>query len=1808
MMFSRLKIILFISLLFCYELILAESTLTLPQQTTASNAAVKLEITKLQYFDSISGVKPLDSENQFLVLDVTLLNTISPELVFDHNIAEKLVFHHFAINGPFLQWGSEQVIGRIGPKRIKTDNHFPDPAYLNFEGDSLNGQFIFEVPRENIPKEVTLLWPDERFNLLTLDLFKTSKAQVIDSAQYDANGDFHLRVHNVDIKENGVALSLSGYRSKSSPTVTSTDGSALPLVNLSNSLLFVDGKAVKPILPMDTTAIVFVANRLLTHKLWYPLENLNTASNIGLVVAVKAPKSMASEPYWIFPLQGAPSIAAYISKGNKDPITNLDSSLENSNQNTDASATVNTNDKESVIIQPPFAPPWPEPPVVNALRDDVSKKIKKRLVKLGSEEFTNITPGVDHKDAMTLPMNQVVGTNFVDKQKYHVYLLEPQQENDQYTELLVWTKNPDKLKVQLYDLVEGNYGIVLANKTAKEPFSRLKIQKPTLLYLSKSKGELDYKILWHNSSKADPSYEHEPNSFRSNDPNLISILPRMLKVTENEYKLSGYLDTQDKIDYFVLESEEPGFVTLEASSGSVGIYIGNKDYKSKKIDKRIFLADILVLPGKNVFYIHGVKKDYTVKATISPIADRWHEMEPNDSPHLAHRLPIGQQRTGRLPIAKDYDYYFFDWPKKGPLRFSAKSGSGGDMSLWLYKDGKELMKFSAAETISKVVELEAGTYDLLAYTKKPSLEPYTLRLVAENPISVEKPNPDISISIVTDTNTVQPFSDKGQIINGVARIQNDGDSAFEYTLNAHSSHSRIFIDIPDPKVKVNANSSIEIPFQIRVRRLTYSVGKVPLFFTSSNDDIGVSTEWHLSFPYDASQTLKVWHDQPLPKVFMGAFDVARTDFGAVVHHDIVCNCSPKSTKSKVVVGTNIYRIRSEICPSALHNGSIGTDGGVIRVISTHGQEQYIGSTRNGIKSIEHKKSHASFQFKDTNDSNLTDVPECSKTLKVNHQGSMNLFNGLPFRSYFYGESMVVNLIGKEPILLSGIILSLRGTQKNQVQSFAIDISDNGETYKEELTSKLKLHDNAQPFVFDTPVSAAFVRIRLKSGFTDVKPANLRLGAMQVMAVKNKKLSINDDLNLASPALGAHVFSSSKGESIISFHHNRTALVNKITIESKESKLTTSIAVQTSEYGPYGPWIMVANEQLNPKSKVTVSLDDPIKVKFIRLSGNWSKNGKVFIKSVKEPSNDDTYQSILAEWGNQESDAYFELGVKPSPNVISSHIQSSAENPAILSVGDSIKSTVSLPLDLADFYRMEVPKNTFSIELKFSGDTQRTVVEITDKSGKHIPYTKKKSPSGQSAIFTVSSLLDIEEIFVKVFDKPKYLAILWDDSGSVSPYVSGFNRMLRNFAFDVDPRFEKINLMSFYPKNPKFLLDTWADSPFQLLSAIRSYIGTGSSSAYSNMEYALGKLDKVDGIKALLVMTDEQGDRGYYRNNKMENMISKSEAVIFSFHATSSKDLHNINANHMQTWSDIGGGRYTLIRSKDEVPNAIAKVQAWLRKPATYEMKVSALSNTPGTLKVTSKPTNNEKIPVIGAGAVEVILDASGSMWTRMSNGKARITVAKDVLLTLVSKNLPDNLPFALRVFGNRKAKSCRTDLEIPLGPLSREKTIKTIKAINPKNRSKTPIGDSLKAVTKDLKKSEGKNIIILITDGEETCDADPKKIISDLKVKGFDVQINIVGFAIDDEDLKKEFAEWASIGGGSYYDTNDAKQLIDSLQKTMIPKYTVKNSLGVTVASGQINDNSIDLLPGSYSVSLSVDGYKPKLITITPNKKTLVEF
>ena len=244
----------------------------------------------------------------------------------------------------------------------------------------------------------------------------------------------------------------------------------------------------------------------------------------------------------------------------------------------------------------------------------------------------------------------------------------------------------------------------------------------------------------------------------------------------------------------------------------------------------------------------------------------------------------------------------------------------------------------------------------------------------------------------------------------------------------------------------------------------------------------------------------------------------------------------------------------------------------------------------------------------------------------------------------------------------------------------------------------------------------------------------------------------------------------------------------------------------------------------------------------------------------------------------------------------------------------------------------------------------------------------------------------------------------------------------------------------------------------------------------------------------------------------------------------------------------------------------------------------------------------------GRGAVELILDASGSMLQR-ENGTRRIAIARQVLTELVREHLGEDRDLALRVFGHKEADACRTDLEIPLGRLDREAAAATIASVDAMNLAKTPIAASLAQVPADLAGASGPKTVVLITDGEETCDGDPAEVLRELRAAGFDAQVSIVGFAIDDADLKSDFESWAELGGGAYFDARSADELAASLRTVISGPFRVLDASGSVVARGVIGGAEVVLPVGVYRVE-TVGGTPRVLedVEIRPRETTRIAF
>jgi hypothetical protein len=247
------------------------------------------------------------------------------------------------------------------------------------------------------------------------------------------------------------------------------------------------------------------------------------------------------------------------------------------------------------------------------------------------------------------------------------------------------------------------------------------------------------------------------------------------------------------------------------------------------------------------------------------------------------------------------------------------------------------------------------------------------------------------------------------------------------------------------------------------------------------------------------------------------------------------------------------------------------------------------------------------------------------------------------------------------------------------------------------------------------------------------------------------------------------------------------------------------------------------------------------------------------------------------------------------------------------------------------------------------------------------------------------------------------------------------------------------------------------------------------------------------------------------------------------------------------------------------------------------MDTELLSVLPSTVPPGELLVTQPRAALGGDDAVEIILDASGSMLQRLGDAR-RIEIAKSTLNDLITETIPAGTGFVLRVFGHREADSCRTDLEIPLGPLEPAAASSTISGINAMNLARTPIGASIAAARADLADVPGQRILVVLTDGEETCEGDAASEIEALRGIGWDVRVNIVGFAIDDLELVRTFESWAAAGGGEYFNATNAEDLGEAMTRAVATRFEVVDEQGTTLTTGLAGSEPLVLPAGDYRI------------------------
>ena len=1123
------------------------------------------------------------------------------------------------------------------------------------------------------------------------------------------------------------------------------------------------------------------------------------------------------------------------------------------------------------------------------------------------------------------------------------------------------------------------------------------------------------------------------------------------------------------------------------------------------------------------------------------------EREPNDDAQTAQVIAVDGTRVGRLSTATDTDVFRFtltgqdhvaihlDPPDQAAISLVVTSGSTTIASM------REPM---AGAPVTYDAALLPGDYGISLSSDSRSVSPYTLRLERLDPFTLPTASQapatsSLAIELRPAATMVAAWSGFGQRVAADLVISSTAATDTLTTLDAVLSDHAWSLSGSVATVMVPSSGSVSVPLEILVPPDAPADVAVRISVLATAPDGANTSSFVELVPVRAATPVDPYQAWPIPEALLGGLDVA-----------------------SLAVGGSLYQSSDPVRESQLHDGlaitGIGFSPGLIDGILTASSD----------------------------------------------------------------------LAGEQPIQVAGTIvntLAFDSQLQYRPHDFEFLLSEDGTTWLPALTGELAPLCVDQAFVLPRPMAARFARLRITSTFgsaTDGAPPNYApLGEWKVIATPGTSPDAAA-VNIADPIRDGHIVwmdpqppvdlntigmlsedptpwlpyiaRNRAPQFVVGFHDDRAAQVTELQwVDPPGSTPKTRparVVVDVSLDSPMGPWLPMAIWQLERADDGSLSplvLPGPTWARFIRFVPDAPEADSYWempstLRILERPT-DGQYRSILGEWGMGSPEGIYEQTV---PSVFTSADvagdgDDTSQTATPLAVGSVARGSVHRQQD-EDWYVIRTPAAHDDLILDIQGhDYVDTAVELFDDAGAAVPVSVSEGATAASSRIRATVVPELT-YRLRVTQPPLSVIITYDTSDSLGPYLSYVGQALRSFAAGVTPGDEAVQIVPF--ADPA-LLDDWSDDPNALQAAVESQVlHAFSSGVEAGILDASKRLADRIGTRAILVMTDGE-TLSYDKSLAMWERWGTARPLIFAVHVAGSGDP--AGSTHLMQDLASTGGHYQYAVSHGDIDGAFDRVATRLRGPAAYSLSFSTseIPKSPGTIGVRSA---SGEAPAIGGDvAIELVLDTSGSM--KRSIGKQRrIDIAKSVLGDLVTDTLPEGIPVALRTF-KAGGNSCSSQLSVPLRPLDRAAMAAKIAHISVGKGTRTPLGFTLHQVASDLAGVTGPTIVVLVTDGQESCKGEPAAEIQALVAKGIDVQLNIVGFAIDDPGLEADLARWAELGHGSSFDAGNAKDLSAALVQALAAPFRIYDDTGTLVASGTVGSRPVSVPVGTYRVEVLTD-------------------
>lgn len=199
---------------------------------------------------------------------------------------------------------------------------------------------------------------------------------------------------------------------------------------------------------------------------------------------------------------------------------------------------------------------------------------------------------------------------------------------------------------------------------------------------------------------------------------------------------------------------------------------------------------------------------------------------------------------------------------------------------------------------------------------------------------------------------------------------------------------------------------------------------------------------------------------------------------------------------------------------------------------------------------------------------------------------------------------------------------------------------------------------------------------------------------------------------------------------------------------------------------------------------------------------------------------------------------------------------------------------------------------------------------------------------------------------------------------------------------------------------------------------------------------------------------------------------------------------------------------------------------------------------------------------MGSRPIMIVMDLSSSMGEEDGAGVVKLEGAKTAL-TRVVYDLPRAAYTGLLTYPSDGDCGAGRVLST-VAPLDTGRLTAEIQKMQPNGN--TPTALALKLAVERIKSAGfSTGTILLVSDGEANCDADPCDAAEEIAASGFDVTVEATGFQMSEEG-RAQLQCIATATGGSYQDVSDTDQLSQRLQEVAGPQL----NLDVTGNKGSV--------------------------------------